>query len=190
VVDAEGNAVSNTYTLESGYGSGVVVAGFLLNNEMGDFNKKPGATNTGWGIGTPANVIAPEKRMLSSMSPTIVTRDGELRLVTGSPGGRTIPNTTLDVVLGVTLFNEDIRTAVDAPRLHHQWMPDSFEMEAGAASAEALELLRGMGHAVRERRARSQGDAHSILYDAKTRTATAANDKRSSDSGARAPQAP
>jgi gamma-glutamyltranspeptidase/glutathione hydrolase len=190
VVDAEGNAVSNTYTLESGYGSGVVVAGFLLNNEMGDFNKKPGATNTGWGIGTPANVIAPGKRMLSSMSPTIVTRDGELRLVTGSPGGRTIPNTTLDVVLGVTLFNEDIRTAVDAPRLHHQWMPDSFEMEAGAASAEALELLRGMGHAVRERRARSQGDAHSILYDAKTRTATAANDKRSSDSGARAPKAP
>lgn len=189
VVDAEGNAVSNTYTLESSYGSGVVVAGFLLNNEMGDFNKKPGATNTGWGIGTPANVIAPEKRMLSSMSPTIVTRDGALRLVTGSPGGRTIPNTTLDVVLGVTLFNEDIRTAVDAPRLHHQWMPDTLELEAGAATTDVLRTLRGMGHAVKERRARSQGDAHSILYDAKTRTATTANDKRSADSGARAPDA-
>lgn len=187
VVDAEGNAVSNTYTLESGYGSGVVVAGFLINNEMGDFNKKPGATNTGWGIGTPANVIAPEKRMLSSMSPTIVTRDGALRLVTGSPGGRTIPNTTLDVVLGVTLFNEDIRTAVDAPRVHHQWMPDTLEIEAGAASADVLRILRGMGHAVKERRARSQGDAHSIVYDAKTGTATAANDRRSADSGARAP---
>lgn len=187
VVDAEGNAVSNTYTLESGYGSGVVVAGFLINNEMGDFNKKPGATNTGWGIGTPANVIAPEKRMLSSMSPTIVTRDGTLRLVTGSPGGRTIPNTTLDVVLGVTLFNEDIRTAVDAPRVHHQWMPDTLEIEAGAASADVLRILRGMGHAVKERRARSQGDAHSIVYDAKTGTATAANDRRSADSGARAP---
>jgi gamma-glutamyltranspeptidase/glutathione hydrolase len=190
VVDAEGNAVSNTYTLESGYGSGVVVAGFLLNNEMGDFNKKPGATNTGWGIGTPANVIAPEKRMLSSMSPTIVTRDGALRLVTGSPGGRTIPNTTLDVVLGITLFGEDIRTAVDAARVHHQWMPDELRVEAGAARAETLDTLRGMGHVVNERPARSQGDAHSILYDASTRTATAAHDRRSADSGARAPRAP
>jgi gamma-glutamyltranspeptidase/glutathione hydrolase len=190
VVDAEGNAVSNTYTLESSYGSGVVVAGFLLNNEMGDFNKKPGATNTAWGIGTPANVIAPGKRMLSSMSPTIVTRDGALRLVTGSPGGRTIPSTTLDVVLGVTLFNEDIRTAVDAPRVHHQWMPDTLYMEAGAARSDVRDALRGMGHAVKEGRAGSQGDAHSILYDAATRTATAANDQRSADSGARAPKAP
>lgn len=186
VVDADGNAVSNTYTLESGYGSGVVVAGFLLNNEMGDFNKKPGATNTGWGIGTPANVIAPEKRMLSSMSPTIITRDGQLRLVTGSPGGRTIPNTTLDVILGVTLFGEDIRSAVDAPRVHHQWMPDTLELEAGAASGEVMARLRAMGHGVNETRAHSQGDAHSIVYDARTRTATAANDKRSADSGARA----
>lgn len=190
VVDAEGNAVSNTYTLEAGYGAGVVVAGFLLNNEMGDFNKKPGATNTGWGIGTPANVIAPGKRMLSSMSPTIVTRDGAVRLVTGSPGGRTIPNTTLDVVLGVTLFNEDIRTAVDAPRVHHQWMPDVFDLEAGAARSDVIDVLRGMGHRVQENRAGSQGDAHSIVYDAATRTATAAHDKRSADSGARAPKGP
>lgn len=190
VVDADGNAVSNTYTLEASYGSGVVVAGFLLNNEMGDFNKKPGATNTGWAIGTPANVIAPEKRMLSSMSPTIVARDGALRLVTGSPGGRTIPNTTLDVVLGITLFNEDIRSAVDAPRVHHQWMPDELQLEAGAARADVIDMLRGMGHAVRERRAGSQGDAHSILYDAATRTATGAHDKRSADSGARTPRTP
>lgn len=187
VVDGEGNAVSNTYTLESSYGSGVVVAGFLLNNEMGDFNKKPGYTNTGWAIGTPANVIAPGKRMLSSMSPVIVTKDGALRLVTGSPGGRTIPNTVLDVVLGVTAFNEGIRTAVDAPRVHHQWMPDTAYLEAGVASADVIASLRAMGHAVREVPARTQGDAHSILFEAATRTASGANDHRSPDSKASAP---
>ncbi|MEP7347982.1 MAG: gamma-glutamyltransferase, partial [Gemmatimonadaceae bacterium] len=104
VVDGDGNAVSNTFTLEGGYGSGVVVAGFILNNEMGDFNKKPGTTDRSGYIGTPPNVIAPGKRMLSSMTPTIVSRNGQLRLVTGSPGGRTIPNTVIDVVLGVTAF--------------------------------------------------------------------------------------
>ncbi len=188
IVDAEGNAVSNTYTLEGGYGSGVVVAGFLLNNEMGDFNKKPGYTNAGWAIGTPANVIAPGKRMLSSMSPVIVTKDGQLRLVTGSPGGRTIPNTVLNVVLGVTAFGEGVRAAVDAPRIHHQWMPDTATFEAGAADSAALALLRAKGQAIREVRAGSIGDAHSIVYDAATRTARAANDKRSADSGARAPK--
>jgi len=188
VVDAEGNAVSNTYTLENSYGSGVVVAGFLLNNEMGDFNKKPGYTNTGWAIGTPANVIAPGKRMLSSMSPVIVTQGGALRLVTGSPGGRTIPNTVLNVVLGVTAFGEGVRAAVDAPRLHHQWMPDTASFEAGTASPEVLAALRAMGHRITEEPARSQGDAHSILYDAATRTARGANDRRSPDSGARAPK--
>jgi gamma-glutamyltranspeptidase / glutathione hydrolase len=187
VVDSAGNAVSNTYTLESGYGSGVVIAGFLLNNEMGDFNKKPGYTDSGWAIGTPANVIAPGKRMLSSMSPVIVTQNGALRLVTGSPGGRTIPNTVLNVVLGVTAFGEAVRAAVDAPRIHHQWMPDTASFEAGAASPATLTALRAMGHAIKEEPAGSQGDAHSILYDAATRTARAANDKRSPDSGARAP---
>jgi gamma-glutamyltranspeptidase/glutathione hydrolase len=188
VVDAEGNAVSNTYTLEGGYGSGVVVAGFLLNNEMGDFNKKPGYTDHGWAIGTPANVIAPGKRMLSSMSPVIVTRGGALRLVTGSPGGRTIPNTVLNVVLGVTAFGEGVRAAVDAPRIHHQWMPDGAQFEAGAATPEVLATLRAMGHRIEESPANSQGDAHSILYDATSRTARAANDKRSPDSGASVPK--
>ncbi len=188
VVDAAGNAVSNTYTLENGYGSGVVVAGFLLNNEMGDFNKKPGYTDQGWAIGTPANVIAPGKRMLSSMSPVIITQGGALRLVTGSPGGRTIPNTVLNVVLGVTVFGEGLRAAVDAPRLHHQWMPDTASVEAGTATPEVLAALRTMGHQIREEPARSQGDAHSILYDAATHTARGANDKRSPDSGARAPR--
>jgi gamma-glutamyltranspeptidase/glutathione hydrolase len=190
VVDAEGNAVSNTYTLEGGYGSGVVIAGFLLNNEMGDFNKKPGYTDQGWAIGTPANVIAPGKRMLSSMSPVIVTKGGALRLVTGSPGGRTIPNTVLNVVLGVTAFGEGVRAAVDAPRIHHQWMPDTASFESGAATPEVLAALRAMGHHIKEEPARSQGDAHSILYEADSRLARAANDKRSPDSGASVPKRP
>ncbi len=190
VIDADGNAVSSTYTLEGGYGSGVVVAGFLLNNEMGDFNKKPGYTDQGWAIGTPANVIAPGKRMLSSMSPVIVTKGGALRLVTGSPGGRTIPNTVLNVVFGVAGLNEGVRQAVDAPRIHHQWMPDTASFEEGAATPEVLAALRAMGHAIKVEKPNSQGDAHSILYDAASKTARAANDHRSPDSGARAPRAP
>lgn len=190
VVDAQGNAVSVTYTLEGGYGSGIVVrgAGFLLNNEMGDFNKKPGYTSTRGDIGTPANVIAPGKRMLSSMTPTIVARDGKLLLVTGSPGGRTIPNTVIDVVLGVTAFKLPLRAAVDAPRVHHQWLPDEVRYEAGAIPPAARAELEGMGHVLRPGPVRSQGDAHSILYDAATRTAYGANDTRSPDSKASAPR--
>lgn len=189
VVDAEGNAVSVTYTLEGGYGSGVVVrgAGFLLNNEMGDFNKKPGYTSTRGDIGTPPNVIAPGKRMLSSMTPTIIARDGALVLVTGSPGGRTSPNTVLDVVLGVTAFKLPVRAAVDAPRVHHQWLPDETRYEAGAIPDSAKAELEQMGHVLRASPVRSQGDAHSIWYDAATRTAYGANDKRSPDSKASAP---
>jgi gamma-glutamyltranspeptidase/glutathione hydrolase len=189
VVDGAGNAVTNTYTLEGGFGSGVVVrgAGFILNNEMGDFNKKPGETNAGGDIGTPANLIAPGKRMLSSMSPAIVTRDGRLVLVTGSPGGRTIPNTVLDVVLGVTAFGNPIRTAVDAPRLHHQWLPDSTTIEAGAVSEATIAALRARGQAVRLSTSR-QGDAHSIWVDPKTGIAYGAADHRSADSKASAPR--
>jgi gamma-glutamyltranspeptidase / glutathione hydrolase len=193
VVDRDGNAVAVTYTLEGGYGSGVVVpgAGFLLNNEMGDFNKKAGATNVRGGIGTPANLIAPGKRMLSSMSPTIVTKGGKLRLVTGSPGGRTIPNTVLDVVLGVTAFRMGIRDAVDAPRLHHQWLPDSTWIEGGPeVPAATIAVLVAKGHSVRTVPVRSQGDAHSILYDAPTKTAYGANDRRSPDSKASVPAPP
>ena len=188
VVDAQGMAVSNTYTLEAGYGSGVVVGGtgILLNNEMGDFNKKPGETNVTGDIGTPANLIAPGKRMLSSMSPAIVTRDGNLLLVTGSPGGRTIPNTVLDVILGVTLFKRDVRAAVDGPRIHHQWLPDTTSIELDGATPEVLAALRAMGHRAAMSRGR-QGDAHSILYDAKTKTAWGASDRRTADSKAAKP---
>ena len=187
IVDADGNAVSNTFTLEGGYGSHVVVrgTGFLLNNEMGDFNKKPGETNVQGDIGTPANLIAPGKRMLSSMSPTIVTRNGTLFMVTGSPGGRTIINTVMEVVLNATGFGMNAREAVDAPRLHHQWLPDVATFERDALPDSTVNRLRTMGHTV-EQRGR-QGDAHTIIFDAKTRTAFGANDRRSADSKASAP---
>lgn len=190
VVDSDGMAVSNTYTLEASYGSGVVVrgTGILLNNEMGDFNKKPGETNVLGDIGTEPNLIAPGKRMLSSMTPTIVERDGQLLLVTGSPGGRTIPNTVIDIVLGVAAFGLSIEEAVDAPRLHHQWLPDTTTIEAGGASDEALQRLRAMGHRVGSSRGLGQGDAHSILYDAATGTAYGVNDRRSPDSKASRPK--
>ena len=190
VVDANGMAVSNTYTLEAGFGSGVVVGGtgILLNNEMGDFNKKPGETNLTGDIGTPANLIAPGKRMLSSMAPAIVTRGGQLLLVTGSPGGRTIPNTVLDVILGVTLFKRDARSAVDAPRIHHQWLPDTTSIEARGVTPEVLAALRAMGHRAALSRSAGQGDAHTIVYDAATKTAWGAHDLRSSDSKASKPK--
>jgi gamma-glutamyltranspeptidase/glutathione hydrolase len=188
VVDATGMAVANTFTLQGGWGNGIVIrgAGFLMNNEMGDFNRLPGETNTRGDIGTPANVIAPGKRMLSSMSPVIVTRAGKLVLVTGSPGGRTIPNTVLDVVLGVTAFGLNVRDAVDAPRLHHQWLPDTTRIEAGGASEMVLAELRARGQKVAVG-GRGQGDAHSIMWDAATQTAIGANDQRSPDSKASAP---
>jgi gamma-glutamyltranspeptidase/glutathione hydrolase len=190
VVDAQGMAVSNTYTLEAGFGSGVVVGGtgIILNNEMGDFNKKPGETNITGDIGTPANLIAPGKRMLSSMAPAIVTRNGQLLLVTGSPGGRTIPNTVLDVILGVTLFKRDVRSAVDAPRIHHQWLPDTTSIEPNGVTPEVLSALRAMGHRAAVTRSAGQGDAHSIYFDATTKTAWGANDLRSADSKASKPK--
>lgn len=187
IVDRDGNAVSNTFTLEGGYGSHVVVrgAGFLLNNEMGDFNKKPGETNVQGDIGTRPNLIVPGKRMLSSMTPTIVTKGGKLFMVTGSPGGRTIINTVMEVVLNVTGFGMTAREAVDAPRFHHQWLPDMAIFEQNAIPDSTLQRLRAMGHAVEERG--HQGDAHTIVFDAKTRTAYGANDRRSADSKAASP---
>ena len=184
VIDRDGNAVANTYTLEGGYGSHVVVkgAGFILNNEMGDFNKKPGETNLTGDIGTPANLIAPGKRMLSSMTPTIVVRNGRALLITGSPGGRTIINTVFDIVLNVAEFGMNAREAVDAPRMHHQWLPDNTTIEANGVPEATLERLRAMGHSIRMQG--SQGDGHSILVDPRTGIAYGANDKRSRDSKA------
>jgi gamma-glutamyltranspeptidase/glutathione hydrolase len=167
IIDKDGMAVANTYTLERSYGSRVMVrgAGFLLNDEMMDFNWRPGVTDRKGGIGTPANQIAPGKRMLSSMTPTIVAKDGKVVLVTGSPGSRTIINTVLCILVNVIDFNMDIRSAVDAPRLHHQWFPDEARFEATGKYAQAVERLRKMGHIIV---GSQQGDAHSIWVDPKT----------------------
>lgn len=177
VLDGSGLAVSNTYTLENSYGSGLVVrgAGFLLNNEMADFNWFPGVTDRTGRIGTEPNQIAPGKRMLSSMTPTIVAKDGQVRLVTGSPGGRTIINTTLQVVLNVVEFEMPLREAVDAPRLHMQWFPDQVRFEGVTTHAEAVKRLEAMGHKVTAHR---QGDAHSIAVDPKTGAFVGAADRR------------
>ena len=187
VMDRTGMAVTSTYTLEGGFGSHVVVkgTGFLLNNEMGDFNKKPGETTPGGDIGTPANVIAPGKRMLSSMTPAIVLKDGKVVLVTGSPGGRTIINTVLSVVLGVTEYGLTGRQAVDLARIHHQWLPDRVSIEEGGVGPEVVSALKAKGHDVRT--GGRQGDAHSI-WVAPDGTPYGVNDKRSSDSKASAPQ--
>jgi gamma-glutamyltranspeptidase/glutathione hydrolase len=185
IVDKNGNAVSNTYTLEGGFGSHVVVggAGFILNNEMGDFNKKPGETNLTGDIGTPANVIAPGKRMLSSMSPTIVTKNGKLFMVTGSPGGRTIINTVMEIVLNGLAFGMDARQAVDAPRFHHQWLPDEVTFERNAIPDSTAQRLEAMGHKLRF--GGQQGDGHTIIL--RDGVAYGANDRRSADSKASVP---
>lgn len=181
VVDSDGMAVANTYTLENGYGCRVVVrgGGFLLNNEMTDFNRVPGHTDRQGAIGTSANLIAPGKRMLSSQTPTLVCRDGRLVLVTGSPGGRTIINTVLCTVINIVDFGMDVRHAVDAPRLHHQWFPDRVRFE-GLNRPEykaAINELLAFGHRFDEKAGR-QGDAHSIWIDPQSGHYVGAADKR------------
>jgi len=183
IIDKSGMAVSNTYTLENSFGCRVVVrgAGFILNNEMTDFNHRPGVTTKAGGIGTLPNQIAPGKRMLSSMTPTLVAKDGKLRLVTGSPGGRTIINTVLGVIVNVIDYGADVQAAVDAPRLHHQWFPERISAEDRPGFAEFEKALKAKGHAVVKHR---QGDAHSIAIDPKTGLRTAGVDKRLDGKGA------
>ncbi len=180
VIDEHGMAVSNTYTLEESYGARIVVrgAGFLLNNDMGDFNSQPGVTDRNGKVGTPANVIVPGKRMLSSQCPVVVARDGRAVLVTGSPGGRTIINTVLSVVLGVLEYELDLRAAVDAPRFHHQWLPDEtiLERNPGTAYRAAIQRLKLMGH--KTKLTDIQGSAHSIWIDAKSGKRVGAADLR------------
>lgn len=178
VIDRDGMAVANTYTLEGGYGSHVVIAGtgILLNNEMGDFNKKPGATNLTGDIGTVANLIAPGKRMLSSMTPTIVTKDKRVVLITGSPGSRTIINTVANVVLNVTVWGLSGPEAIDAPRFDHEWLPDRVTIEANGVGPDVVQALEAMGHEVRVQG--RQGSAHSIWIDPRTGTPVGVPDKR------------
>ncbi len=184
VVDAQGNAVSLTYTLEYGYGSSIVVegAGFLLNNEMGDFNPIPGRTTSTGLIGTPPNVTAPQKQMLSSMTPTIVAKDGKPVLVIGSPGGRTIINTVLQVVLNVIDHGMNVGQAIEAPRIHHQWLPDVTWFERQGLSPDTQRLFEMMGHDIRYRG--SQGSAHGIFIDYGRGLFYGAADSRSLDGAA------
>ncbi|RXE48766.1 gamma-glutamyltransferase [Chromohalobacter israelensis] len=164
IADDSGLAVSNTYTLNFSYGSGIVVdgAGFLLNNEMDDFSAKPGTPNAYGLIGGEANKIEPEKRMLSSMTPTIVKKDGKNVLVTGSPGGSRIITTTLQVVMNVIDHGMNVQSAVSVPRIHHQWLPDEIRIEEGI-SPDTIGLLESMGHTVSQQAA--MGAAQSVLIE-------------------------
>jgi gamma-glutamyltranspeptidase/glutathione hydrolase len=184
VVDGQRNAVSLTYTLEWGYGSAIVVpgAGFLLNNEMGDFNPGPGITTATGLIGTPANLAEPGKRMLSSMSPTIVAKDAELFMVTGSPGGRTIINTVLQTIVNVVDHGMNAQAAVDAGRLHHQWLPDKVYFERYGFSPDTLKILISLGHATEARE--RQGSAQIIVVEPKSGMLEGGVDRRVPGAGA------
>ena len=162
IVDSFGNAVSNTYTINFSYGSGIVVegAGFLLNNEMDDFSAKPGVANAYGLIGGEANKVEPNKRMLSSMSPTIVKDKGKNFLVTGSPGGSRIITTTLQVIMNVIDHGLNIQSAVAAPRMHHQWLPDELRVEEGI-SPDTIKLLEEKCHTVKQQEA--MGAIQSIM---------------------------
>jgi gamma-glutamyltranspeptidase/glutathione hydrolase len=165
IVDAQGNAVAVTYTLNGGYGSGVTAEGlgFLLNNEMDDFAAKPGSPNSFHLVQGEADAIAPHKTPLSNMTPTIVTRDGKLFMVTGTPGGPTIISTVLQTILNVVDFGMNAQDAVDQPRIHHQWMPDQIRVERGI-SPDTIDLLSSLGHTVVESKT-SMGEAAVIVND-------------------------
>ena len=149
VVDAEGNAVAVTYTLNGGYGNGITVPGlgFLLNNEMDDFSAKPGTPNMFGLVQGEANAIAPGKRPLSSMTPTIVLKDGRLFMTAGAPGGSRISTAVAQVILNVVDFGMNVQDAVDAPRVHHQWQPDKLSLERGI-SPDTVALLKRRGYDV------------------------------------------
>ena len=178
VVDAEGNAVATTTTLNGSYGSGQIVAGagFLLNNEMDDFSAKPGTPNMFGLIGGEANAVGPGKRMLSSMTPTILVKDGKTRLVVGSPGGSRIITTVLQVVLNVLDFKMNVQEAVDAPRFHHQWLPDAIRLERQGFPADVVTALEAMGHTTEV--GDDMGDVHAIMIDEATGLRLGASDPR------------
>jgi gamma-glutamyltranspeptidase/glutathione hydrolase len=177
VVDAEGNAVSVTTTLNDSFGARVTAEGlgFLLNDEMDDFTSKPGIPN-GYGlIQGPANAIGPGKRPLSAMTPTIVLKDGKLFLVLGSPGGPTIITTVANVLIGVVDFSLDIEEAVNAPRFHHQWLPDQILVE-DRLSPDTMNVLRSKGHKLAVRH--FWGDGECIMVNPTTGERLAGADGR------------
>ncbi|MCW8804483.1 MAG: gamma-glutamyltransferase [Ignavibacteriaceae bacterium] len=182
VYDSFGNAVSTTTTINSAFGSGIVVegAGFLLNNEMDDFSGKPGVMNQFGLLGTEANSIQPEKRMLSSMTPTIILKDGEPFIVIGSPGGSTIITVVLQVILNCIDFDMNIREAIEAPRIHHQWLPDSLFYEQQALKEEEKKELAEMGYVLADKDAERLilGIAEGIMVDTRNKVIYGADDPR------------
>ncbi len=166
VMDKEGNAVSVTTTINSSFGSFAVVdgAGFLLNNEMDDFSSKPGAPNLFGLVGSYANSIQPNKRMLSSMTPTIVTKDNKPFMVIGSPGGSTIITTVFQVIMNVIDHKMDIQKAVNAQRFHHQWLPDILNYEQYGFSVDVIKALENMGYILRQQ-SRAPNQAEGIIFD-------------------------
>lgn len=161
IVDRDGNAVAITTTLNGSYGAGVVVkgAGFLLNNEMDDFSVKPGAPNMYGLVGGEANSIAPQKRMLSSMTPAILAKDGELFMVVGTPGGSTIITSVFQTILNVIDFKQSMQAAVNSKKFHHQWLPDQVEIEPQALDSLTIEKLKAKGYKIVPRGAIGRVDA-------------------------------
>jgi gamma-glutamyltranspeptidase / glutathione hydrolase len=182
IVGEAGDAVAVTYTLNDSFGSRVTLPGlgFLLNDEMGDFVSKVGVPNSYGLIQGEANAIAPGKRPLSTMAPTMVVKDGRLLLVLGSPGGPTIITTVANVLINAVDFGEDIQRAVNAPRFHHQWMPDELQVEAWQLSPDTIELLEKMGHKIK--RSASWGDAECVAIDWKSGDRLGASDARNGGS--------
>jgi len=183
VVDREGNVVANTYTLNGSYGSGVIAkgTGVLLNNEMDDFAAKPGVPNMFGLIQGERNAIAPKKRPLSAMTPTIVLRpDGSFYFTVGSPGGPTIINTVLQVIVNIIDHGMNVQQAIDAPRIHHQWLPDELIYEPYGLSEDTKRALEARGHRL-TMRPRYMGDAEGIMREEKTGVLLGATDPRLSD---------
>ncbi|MCL4118068.1 UNVERIFIED_CONTAM: hypothetical protein GTU68_018019 [Idotea baltica] len=165
IVDPFGNAVSVTTTLNSGFGSKLYCSelGFFLNNEMDDFSSKPGVPNLYGLIGAEANSILPEKRMLSSMTPTIVEKNGRLHMVLGTPGGSTIITSVAQTILNVHEYKMNMQEAVNAPRFHHQWLPDEIRMEPHSFSEELKKELEDKGYIINEKRTPVIGKVDAIL---------------------------
>jgi gamma-glutamyltranspeptidase/glutathione hydrolase len=182
VVDGSGNAVSATTTLNGTFGNSIVVdsAGFLLNNQMDDFSIKPGFPNMYGLVGGDVNSVQPGKRMLSSMTPTIVEKAGRLLLVLGSPGGSTIPTTVFQVIVNVIDCDMKIQEAVDVGRFHHQWLPDIISYEKRAFDSITVQKLAGIGHTLQNRTSLGRVNAIEIMADGKRACGA---DKRGNNTG-------